>query len=52
MAPGTWSSSRESALHVLSTYLGTVTLVGVGAIQSEIELAAYMRCVEGLLVEP
>lgn len=41
--------ARQRALLTLSTYLGTIALVDVGAIDSERQLASYMRFVEGVL---
>ena len=42
--------ARHRALHALASYLGTVTLVGAGALSNERELRAHVRYLEGALV--
>lgn len=44
------TAARHRALHALSTYLGTVSLVGAGALNGDRELRAHMRYLEGVLV--
>ncbi|MBX3276086.1 MAG: TetR/AcrR family transcriptional regulator [Sandaracinaceae bacterium] len=44
------AAARRRALHALAAYLGTVTLVGAGAIGGERELRAYARHLEAALL--
>lgn len=45
------AAARRRALHALASYLGTITLVGAGAIRDERELRAYQRYLADVLVQ-
>jgi hypothetical protein len=45
----TRARARQRARHALAAYLGTVALVGTGALSSERELRAFMRHLEVVL---